>query len=71
MKRLLMAMAMTFVLSVSALAGDIPCDVHSPAPIGTTPTTNTTAPGDIPCGFAEQISEAGMSGLLAALGLVI
>lgn len=71
MKKLLMAIAMTFVLSVSALAGDIPCDVHSPAPNGTPPTTNATSPGDIPCGFAEQISEAGLSGLLAILGLVV
>jgi hypothetical protein len=71
MKRLLMAIAMAFVLSVSALAGEIPCDVHSPAPTGTTATTNETSPGDIPCGYAEQISETGLSGLLAMLGLVI
>ncbi len=71
MKRLLIATAMTLVLSVTALAGDIPCDVHSPAPNGTTPTTNETSPGEIPCDFAEQISEAGLSGLLAVLGLVV
>lgn len=71
MKRLLIATAMTLVLSVSSLAGEIPCDIHSPAPDATTPTTNETSPGDIPCDFAEQISEAGLSGLLAVLGLVI
>ena len=71
MKRLLMAIAMTFVLSVSALAGDIPCDVHSPVAVGTTQTTEETSPGEIPCDFAEQISEAGLSGLLAILGLVV
>jgi hypothetical protein len=71
MKRLLIATAMTLVLSVSAFAGEIPCGVTSPAPDATTPTTNATSPGDIPCGFAEQISEAGLSALLAVLGLVV
>lgn len=71
MKRLLIAMAMTLVLSVTALAGEIPCGVTSPAPNGTTSTTNETSPGEIPCGFAAQISEAGMSGLLVVLGLVV
>jgi len=71
MKRLLITMALTFVLSVSALAGDIPCDIHSPAPNGTAPATNEPSPGDIPCGFAEEISQAGLSGLLAVLGLLV
>lgn len=71
MKRLLITTAMTFVLSVSALAGEIPCGVTSPAPNGTTPTTSLTPPGDIPCGVAEEISEAGLSGLLAVLGLLV
>ncbi|MEK6282752.1 MAG: hypothetical protein AABN95_20525 [Acidobacteriota bacterium] len=71
MKRLLMAVAMAFVLSVTALAGDIPCGVTSPAPNETTPTTNVTSPGEIPSGFAEEISEAGLSGLLAVLGLLV
>ncbi|HBB88919.1 MAG TPA: hypothetical protein DC047_15035 [Blastocatellia bacterium] len=62
---------MTFVLSVSVLAGDIPCGAPAPAPEGSTQTTITTSPGEIPCGFAEQISEAGLSGLLVVLGLVI
>lgn len=71
MKRFLMTVVLACVLSVSALAGDIPCDLHAPAPTGTTPTTNATSPGDIPCGFAEQISEAGLSGLLTVLGLLV
>ena len=73
MKQLLITMAMTFVLASSALAGDIPCDVHSPAPApsGTTQRTDATSPGEIPCGFAEQISEAGLSGLLAVLGVLV
>jgi hypothetical protein len=71
MKRLLITIAVTFVLSVSALAGDIPCDAPSPVPNGTTQTANATSPGDIPCGFAEQISDAGLSGLLTVLGLLV
>lgn len=71
MKRLLITIAMTFVLSFSALAGEIPCGAPSPAPQGTTQTTDATSPGEIPCDFAEQISEAGLSGLLAVLGLLV
>jgi hypothetical protein len=71
MKRLLMAIGMTFVLSVFALAGDIPCGAPSPVPNGTTQTANATSPGDIPCDFAERISEAGLSGLLAVIALVV
>lgn len=70
MKRLLMTVALTLVLSCSALAGDIPCGNPSPAPEGTTQTTNMTAPGEIPCDFAEQISDAALSALLTVLGLV-
>jgi hypothetical protein len=69
---LLITIAMTFVLSVSALAGDIPCGAPSPAPTGTTTTTDATSPGEIPTsGYAEQISDVALSGLLAVLGLVV
>ncbi|HUS12456.1 MAG TPA: hypothetical protein VMZ30_18455 [Pyrinomonadaceae bacterium] len=71
MKRLLIITAMTFVLSVSTLAGDIPCGAPSPAPPGPTQTTNATSSGEIPCGFAEQISEEALSGLLAVFGLLV
>ena len=72
MKRFIAAMALACVLSVSALAGEIPTSgITSPTPNGTTPTTNATSPGEIPCGFADQISEAGLSGLLAVLGLLV
>lgn len=73
MKRLLMAIAMTFVLSVSALAGEIPCDLNSPAP-GELPTggisspipTGPTSPGDVPTGgFAGQVSDTVLSALLS------
>jgi hypothetical protein len=72
MKRLLVTIALTFVLSASALAGDIPCDApQPPPPQGMTQATDATSPGDIPCDFAEQITEAGLSGLLAVLGLLV
>ncbi len=71
MKRLLITIAMTFVLSSSALAGDIPCGAPSPAPDGTTQTTNATAPGEIPCGFTDQISDGALSALLTVLGLTV
>lgn len=72
MKRLLVTIALTFFLSASALAGDIPCDAPKPPPPqGMTQATDATSPGDIPCGFAEQISEAGLSGLLAVLSLLV
>ncbi len=67
MKRLLTAITLTLVLSCSALAGEIPCGSPSPAPNG---TTNPTSPGEIPCGFAEQISDAALSALLTVVGLV-
>ena len=71
MKRLLMTLALTFVLSASALAGDIPCDATSPAPEGTTQTTSSTSPGELPTGgLAEQISVAALSASLTVLGLV-
>jgi hypothetical protein len=70
MKKLQTTIAMTFVLSVSALAGDIPCGAPSPSPVGTPPTTNATSRGEIPCDFADQISEAGLSALLTMVGLV-
>jgi hypothetical protein len=72
MKRFLAAISLACALSVSALAGEIPTSgITSPAPNGTTSTTDVTLPGEIPCGFAEQISEAGMSSLLAVLGLLV
>ncbi len=77
MKRLLSAIALTCLLAVSALAGDLPtagltspgdlptAGVSSPAPTG------TTSPGDLPtAGFAEQVSNTALSALLSALGLL-
>ena len=73
MKRLLITIAMTFVLSSSALAGEIPCGAPSPPPPqGMTQTTETTYPGEIPSGgYAEQISDGALSALLTVLGLAV
>ena len=54
MKRILLAIALTSVLSVSALAGEMP-GVGAPAPAG------TACPGDMPT--------CGLSALLAILDL--
>lgn len=72
MKRLLITTAMTLALSVSALAGDIPCDApQPPPPQGMTQATDATSPGDIPCGLAGQISEAALAGLMTAFDLLV
>ena len=65
MKRFLTLVALTCLLSGSALAGDVPT-VGAPQP-SPQQTTMSTSPGDIPSvGSAEQISDAGLSTLLAA-----
>lgn len=79
MKRFLSAIALTCLLAVSALAGDLPtAGLTSPAP-GDLPTaglTSTapngpTSPGDLPTGgFAQELSDAAWSGLLTALQLL-
>jgi hypothetical protein len=71
MKRFVMTIALACVLSSSALAGEIPISgAPSPQPSGTNQTTSEASPGEIPCGFAEEISEAGLSGLLTVLSLL-
>jgi hypothetical protein len=72
MKKLLIATAMTLALSVAALAGDIPCGAPQPLPPqGMTQATDATSPGEIPCGLAEQISEAALFGMLTAINLLV
>lgn len=71
MKRLLMTIALTFVLSCSALAGEIPCDAPAPPPPAPNQITSEDLPGEIPTsGYVEQISDAALSGLLTVLSLV-
>jgi hypothetical protein len=63
MKRFLMTIALTCVLSVTAFAGLIPSDgVTAPPPDETTPTTSATEPGPIPTvGLTQQMSEAALN----------
>ena len=72
MKRFLMTLALACILSSSASAGDVPISgVPAPQPSGTVQTTSETLPGEIPIsGYAEQMSDAALSGLLAVLGLL-
>jgi hypothetical protein len=72
MKRFVTTIALTLVLSCSALGGDIPTDGSaSPAPGGTVRTITPTSPGDIPSGgSAGQVSDAALSALLTVLGFL-
>lgn len=55
MKRILMTVALTCVLSVTALAGDIPTGGFAPPPPDEpTETTTATLPGDMPNGVSAQ-----------------
>lgn len=75
MKRFLAAIALTCVLSVSALAGEISTSgLTSPPPPPTTETTSAPSPGEIPSGdFAQQtIGDEVIANVLGILcGLVI
>jgi hypothetical protein len=70
MKRFLMTIALTCVLSGTALAGLIPSDgVTAPPP---DETTVPTAPGDIPSvPFTQQISETALNLLQLVLSAVV
>ena len=73
MKRFLAAIFITCVLSVSALAGDIPIS-GSPAPATSEPTTSAqaseTAPGDIPSDGRTELSSEALSALLSVLSFL-
>lgn len=80
MKRFTMAVGLACILSVSALAGNIPCDFAPPPPPPPPgeSLTSTTTPGDIPTGglvgqipcdsLAQQAEDAAVTGLLTILG---
>ena len=59
MKRFMLTVALTYVLSVSALAGEMPtCGVVAPSP--TPATATTTEPGEMPtAGAAGASSQQG------------
>jgi len=76
MKRFLSAIALTCVLAVSALAGDLATGGFTSPPPGNLPTggvmspapTGTTSPGDLTTsGFAEEVSNAALSALMMVL----
>jgi hypothetical protein len=70
MKRFVMAITLSFVLSVSAFAGDIPTVGLTVPPPDETTEPNT--PGDIPSvGFTQQMSEVGLTLVQLALGAVV
>lgn len=73
MKRFVMTIALTCVLSISASAGLIPTvgAPDPPPPAGVAQATSETSPGQVPTGgVADQVSDAALSGLLAVLGLL-
>ncbi len=73
MKRFVMTIALTCALSIPASAGLIPTvgAPDPPPPAAIAQETNTTSPGEVPTGgYAEQISDAALFGLLAVLGLL-
>jgi hypothetical protein len=77
MKRFLSVTALTCLLAVSALAGDLhtggaPSPGELPGGVVTSPApTGATSPGDLPTsGFAEQVSDAALSALLSVFSLV-
>ncbi len=61
MKRFLMTIALSCVLSGSALAGDIPTGGIAQPPTGDIPTA----------GFAQQAEDALLGGFLAVVGWLI
>jgi hypothetical protein len=69
MKRLMIVMALTCVLSASTLAGDIPSGGFTAPP---PPPSTQTAPGEIPTGgYAQEISEAALDLVAWVLSSVI
>lgn len=73
MKRLMITLALTCVLSASVLAGEVPTvGITAPPPDETTPTTSAPAPSDIPSvGLTQQLSEAAFDLLQFVLGGIV
>lgn len=71
MKRFTLAMALTCVLSVSALAGQIPCDYVPPPPppppglVANSPGEIPSVPGEIPWDLMQQAENAAYESLVA------
>jgi hypothetical protein len=73
MKRFLMTAALTCVLSLSVLAGEIPSvGLNSQGPDETTPTTNMTSPGEIPTvNYTRDISDTALSLIQIVVGVIV
>lgn len=71
MKRFVMTVVLSFVLSSSAFAGDIPTDGSpSPGPNGSGQKATVTSPGEmLTMGVAEQMSDAALWAVLSVFGL--
>jgi hypothetical protein len=70
MKRFVMTIALTSVLSCSALAGDVPSVGFTAPPPPEPPTA--TAPGDVPTvGLTQEMSEAALTLVQLMLGSVV
>ena len=71
MKRLVMAITLSFILSGFALGGEVPSVVPAPPPNGPAQTTTPTSLGGVPTGgSAEEISDAALSALLTVLSFL-
>jgi len=71
MKRFLAAIFITCVLSVSALAGDIPISGSpAPPPPPSNATMETTEPGDMPTSGKAELSSDALSALLSVLSFL-
>jgi hypothetical protein len=73
MKRFVIAITLTFVISGSTLAGEIPTVGFTapPPPPDGLQATNTSAPGEIPSvGLTQQMSEAAFSLIQLLIGAV-
>lgn len=74
MKRFLMTIALTCVLSASALAGDMPtCGVTSTQPGGATQITDETLPGNIPTDGAVEptMANATLEAMISLLSFLV
>lgn len=79
MRRFTMAIALTGILSVSALAGDIPFDYTPPPPppppppgmVATSPGDIPSLPGEIPCDLTQQAENAAYAGFLTVVGWLV
>ena len=69
MRRFTMAIALTGILSVSTLAGDIPFDYTPPPP--PPPNGLQVSPGEIPCDITQQAENAAYAGFLAVVGWLV